>query len=89
MALGAGPRRLVRAFMIRTLRLCVAGGAAGLAASLAVGRAIAGDTPGVDPSDPLTFAAVGVLVSAVALVASFLPASRAARMDPVVALRSD
>ena len=44
---------------------------------------------GVSPTDPLTYAAVSALLGSVALVATYLPARRAARVDPVVALRAD
>jgi ABC-type antimicrobial peptide transport system permease subunit len=61
----------------------------GLALALALGRALAGMLFGVSPFDPVTLAGVAVLVPMVAALAAFLPALRAARIDPMEALREE
>ena len=63
------------------------GVAAGAAASLGLTRFMADELFGVTPQDPLTFAAVAVVLTLVALLACYLPARRAVRIDPMVALR--
>jgi putative ABC transport system permease protein len=67
--------------------LAAAGVGIGLIAALAATRLIARLLFGIQPSDPLTFITVALLLSMVALVASYIPARRAARIDPMVALR--
>ena len=86
MALGAGHTRVQRMILRQTLKLTVLGVVLGLAAALATTRLIA-NLLYVSPTDAWTFAAVGVLLGGVALLASYLPARRAARVDPLVALR--
>jgi ABC-type antimicrobial peptide transport system permease subunit len=71
------------------LGLATAGAAAGLACALIVSHLMAGLLYGVRPADPLTFAGVAVLLIAVALLACYLPARRALRVDPLVALRHE
>jgi ABC-type antimicrobial peptide transport system permease subunit len=65
----------------------MAGAAVGVAGALALTRSMTSFLYGVRPSDPLTFAAVSLLLVAAAVVATYLPARRAARTDPLVALR--
>ncbi|HEY3886183.1 MAG TPA: FtsX-like permease family protein, partial [Vicinamibacterales bacterium] len=87
LALGAEPRRLVGAVMGEGLRLGAVGAFAGAAAAFAVSRLLAAQLVGVEPHDPLSFAAsVAVLVASVA-VACFIPARRAAAVSPMDALR--
>ncbi|HWB40608.1 MAG TPA: hypothetical protein VG500_05085, partial [Gemmatimonadales bacterium] len=61
----------------------------GLLGSLLVTRLIAGLLYRVSPADPITFAGIGLLLGAVALLACYLPARRATRVDPALALRSE
>jgi predicted permease len=87
MALGAERRRLLCLFVAQGAVLAFAGVGAGLLMALALTRYLAGMLYGVRPTDPLTFAAVSALLVVVALVASYVPARRASRVDPMVALR--
>jgi putative ABC transport system permease protein len=87
LALGASARDLMWLVMGQGVRLALLGMAVGLAASLAATRLLAGMLFGVSPLDPLTFAAVAGVLFAAALLASFIPARRATRVDPMVALR--
>jgi putative ABC transport system permease protein len=86
-ALGATPGRLVRRVVGNGLVLTSIGAAIGLALFLAAGRIIDRFVYGVAASDPVTLAGVALLLVAVALLASFVPAVRAARADPLVTLR--
>ena len=88
-ALGGPPTSVVRMVVARGLRLAVVGTVVGIAASFAVTRFIANMLFGVNPRDPLTFVAIIGALGAVTVAACFLPARRAARVDPVVALRED
>jgi putative ABC transport system permease protein len=89
MALGAD-RQTVRGLVLGQGARLVAGGLAiGLAGALAVSRLLGALLYGVHPNDPGTLAVVAAGLGTVALVASWLPARRAARVDPVVALRSE
>jgi len=87
MALGAQPGDIRGVVLGRGTRLAAAGIALGLAGSLALSRLLSGLLYGVQATDPLTFAAMALLLGAVALVACYLPARRAARVDPIIALR--
>ena len=78
------------AFVLRQgLRLAVAGAAVGLVAAALVARSMAGLLYGVRPFDPVTFAAVALLLIGVAALACYLPARRAIRVDPMAALRCE
>jgi putative ABC transport system permease protein len=87
MALGASRRGVLLLVIRNGLRLTVAGLAFGVAASLGLTRLMGGLLFGVKPTDPTTFVAVTFLLTAVALLASYIPARRAAKVDPMVALR--
>jgi predicted permease len=89
MALGASPNTVLRLFIQRGLAISMAGAIAGVLAALAATRALASYLHGVSPSNPVVFAAVAVLLLAVALVASYLPSRRAARIEPLRALRHE
>jgi predicted permease len=88
-ALGARRAEIVRLVLWRALALSAAGTIAGLAAALASTRLLAGLTAGVRATDPLTFAVVPIVLVATALLASLVPARRATRVDPLVALRAE
>ena len=89
MALGAQAGDVLRMVLREGLRLSLAGVAAGVIAALLLARLIAGFLHGVSARDPLTYAAVALGLLAAALLASFLPARRATRVDPAVALRAE
>jgi predicted permease len=88
-ALGAQTRDVRRLFLRHGLLLTCAGIAAGIAASLAVTRVMSALLFGVGSIDPVTYAAVTAGLAAVALLATWLPARRASRTDPMVALRAE
>jgi putative ABC transport system permease protein len=86
-ALGARGREVVSLFVGRAMRLTVIGVVIGLSLSLALSKMMQGMLFGLTPTDGVTFIGVAALLSVVAVVASWLPARRAARVDPVRALR--
>jgi predicted permease len=88
MALGAAHADVLRMVLRHGLRLTLLGVSIGLAAAFAVTRLIA-SLLFVSPTDGLTFTAISALLAAVAMLASLLPARRAARVDPLVALRQE
>jgi ABC-type antimicrobial peptide transport system permease subunit len=87
MALGASKDNILRLVLGHGLRLTLVGVALGLAASFALTRYLRSMLLGVTSTDALTFSCVATLLCAVALFASFIPARRAMRVDPMVALR--
>ncbi len=89
MALGARSGDVLRLEMRRGIRASALGLAAGTAAALFCGRLLSGFLFGVDPLDPLTFGAVLLLLTVTTLAASWLPARRAARVDPITTLRAE
>jgi putative ABC transport system permease protein len=89
LALGASGGDVLHLVVGDGLRLTAAGIAVGVLAALAVTRLLAALLYGVGASDPTTFVGVVVLLALVSLVASYLPARRAAKLDPMVALRSE
>jgi putative ABC transport system permease protein len=88
-ALGARSRDVIRMVVGRGMLLTSIGAAAGLALSLALTRLMSGMLFGVGANDPLTFASVSLLLAGVALLACYIPARRAARVDPMIALRCE
>jgi predicted permease len=86
-ALGASSGTLVRSVIAGALRLTIAGVALGLAGAWFLTKSIASLLYDVSATDPVTFAAIALMLTAVGVVASALPARRAARADPLVALR--
>jgi len=89
MALGAARRRVVRMVLRDSLTPVVAGSVVGIAAALVATRLMRAMLYGVSPTDPVTFVVVTLVLLSVALLASVVPASRAARVDPIVALREE
>jgi predicted permease len=89
MALGATQSSVRFDVIWKTLRLALIGIAVGIIASFVLARLIASLLFGTAPTDPLTFAGMVALLGAVALLAGFLPARRASKIDPMVALRTN
>jgi putative ABC transport system permease protein len=89
MALGAQQRDMVRLVLDEGTLVILTGLAIGLAGSLALTRFLSSLLFGVTPTDPLTFACVAVLLALVALAACYIPARRAMRVDPLIALRCE
>jgi predicted permease len=89
MALGATASEVQRSVIVKTLRLALVGIVAGAVASLVVSRAVAALLFNTRSNDPITFAAMVVLIGAVALLAGYIPARRASRVNPMVALRNN
>jgi putative ABC transport system permease protein len=88
-ALGARSGQVIAMVLRQWLRLVLAGVVLGLAAALALTRLMASLLYGVRPTDPPTFAAVAGVLVAMSLLASWVPARRATRVDPMIALRSE
>jgi predicted permease len=89
MALGADPRSVLRLVVGQGMGVALAGAGVGLVAALLLTRMMAGLLYGVRPSDPATYTAVAAALLAVAFAASWIPARRAARIDPMKALRAE
>ena len=89
MALGAAPRDVLRLVLARALGIVAAGLIAGLAGAAGVTRVLQRFLFGVTPTDPIVFASVTLLLMAVGLLAAWLPARRATRIDPCAALRAE
>ena len=87
LALGAARRGIVRYFLLQAMRVVLLACAGGLALSLAFARLLAGMLYGVSASDPLTLSTVVAIVVAVAALAALVPATRAARLEPMQVLR--
>jgi ABC-type antimicrobial peptide transport system permease subunit len=88
MALGASAEALQRSILLQTLGLAAIGMLAGAVASWVLARTLSGMLFGVTANDPLTFAAMAVILGAVAGIAGYLPARRASRIEPMSALRA-
>jgi putative ABC transport system permease protein len=87
MALGAKPREVRRMVVFQGMKLALVGVILGVGSSLALARLLSSLLFGVKPWDPTTITLVAILLSAVTLLATYLPARRASRVDPMVALR--
>jgi putative ABC transport system permease protein len=88
-ALGAGPRQVLRMVLSQGMSLTLIGVGVGLLAGLGAGRSLASVLYNVTPGDPVTFVGVALVFVLVAAAAAYLPAKRAMRVDPVVALRHE
>ena len=89
MALGATPRNVVRLILGQGMRVVAAGIVAGLAGAVLVTRLMTNVVYGIRVTDPVTYGAVASLLTVVALVASYIPARRATRIDPLASMRAD
>jgi putative ABC transport system permease protein len=89
MAMGAGAGSVRRMVLRQGLTLAAIGGAIGFAGALALSRALASELYAVSPTDPTIYAGVALLLVIAAVGASYLPAVRATRVDPLVALRDE
>ncbi|HNC24442.1 MAG TPA: FtsX-like permease family protein, partial [Opitutaceae bacterium] len=89
MALGAQRADVMRLILSQGGRLVIIGLALGLAGALATSRFLAAMLYNLTPYDPLTLTAVALLLAIVAIVACYLPARRATKVDPLVALRCE
>jgi len=89
MALGAAPSNVFRLMIGQGLRLSAAGIGLGLIAAFGLTRVMISMLVGVKPTDPITYAAMVAIFFAIAAVASWIPAHRAATLDPTRALREE
>jgi len=89
LALGAGHKDILRLVLSRGMKMAMAGVAIGLVAAFGLTRLMSSMLFGVRPTDPLTFTAIASVLLLVALLATYLPARRATKVDPLTALRSE
>jgi ABC-type antimicrobial peptide transport system permease subunit len=89
MALGAARANVLRLVMRQGMTLVIIGLVLGTLGALGVTRLLESQLFGVDPADPVTFSLVAIVLGSVALVATLIPALRATRLDPLVALRAE
>jgi ABC-type antimicrobial peptide transport system permease subunit len=89
MALGASATSVLRMVLAETFGMVAIGAAVGLPCSLALGRLIASRLYGLTPADPSAIATATLIISTAAVLAGYLPARRASRIDPMVSLRYD
>lgn len=89
MALGAQARDVLALIVKKSMALALVGVAIGLVASIALTRLLKNLLFGVSPTDPVTLAGVALLLTVVSLLVSYIPARRATKVDPLIALRSE
>jgi ABC-type antimicrobial peptide transport system permease subunit len=89
LALGAGGSDVLRLVVGQGMRLVLIGLVAGLLGAWVLSRVLASQLFGISAQDPLTYASVAVMLGLVALAATWLPARRATRVDPMISLRSE
>ena len=89
MALGSSPGRIFKLILRQGFALSSIGIGAGLIAAIILTRAMSAMLVGINPTDPLTFTAMTVVFFAISAIASWLPARRAAGLDPTTALREE
>jgi ABC-type antimicrobial peptide transport system permease subunit len=89
LTLGAQPRDILRLIVGQGIRLALCGIGAGLLAAYGLTRVLTGLLFGVTATDPMTFIATPLLLAVVALLACYLPARRATKVDPLVAMRHE
>jgi putative ABC transport system permease protein len=89
MAMGAQAADVLRMVVGQGMKLAIAGTVIGVALAVAIARVISSMLFGVTARDPLTFAATSLVLISVALLACYLPARRAAKVDPTIALRHE
>jgi ABC-type antimicrobial peptide transport system permease subunit len=89
MALGASARHVQTRIVVQTLQLAAIGITVGIVASWALARSLSGLLFGVTATDPVTFIGMLLVLAAVAALAGYVPARRASRIDPLVALRAE
>jgi putative ABC transport system permease protein len=89
MAIGAAPRDVLAMIVGQGMRLALIGLAIGMALALAATRLIGSLLFGLSPTDPLTLVSIALLLVAVTGLASWIPARRAAHVDPMIALRHE
>jgi putative ABC transport system permease protein len=88
-SLGASRTDVLRMVVRQAIVQALAGAVAGLAGALVVSRLIAKMLYGVQPTDPITFGGVAIVLALAAMLAAFVPARRAARIEPMIALRNE
>jgi ABC-type antimicrobial peptide transport system permease subunit len=89
MALGAGARAVIWLVLRQSLAMILLGVGVGVAGAFAAGRVLVRQVEGMQPAEPLTFAVMIPVLILAALLASFVPARRASRIDPISALRQE
>lgn len=89
MALGATQQNILSLILRKGMALALSGVALGLAAAFALSQLLRSQLFGINATDPATFAAIAILLAGIALFASYIPARRAARIDPMISLRSE
>jgi ABC-type antimicrobial peptide transport system permease subunit len=89
MALGARRFDVLRLVLMQAGKLILAGTVIGVLLALMLARALKSLIYGVSPADPLTFTAIGLSVIAIAIVACYIPARKATKADPMIALRAE